>query len=89
MLPQMPARPLGIGRIRPADQTKASQSTPQVREVNLSVDVVVREMSRARSVRSHVDDRERVVGQGVDIGTRPGLGGHPGRAREDLDQRRH
>ena len=73
MREEMLARALRVRRILPADLTETSEGAAKVQKVESARSVVVREVARLRAVRADVHDREGLVGERVDLGSRPRL----------------
>ena len=66
--------PLRVSWIVPTDHVQPSEGAAEVREVEAAIGVVVREMAGLRAVGPHMDGREGLVRQSVDVSTRPRLG---------------
>ena len=73
MRPEMLARALRVRRVLPADLTEPSQGAAKVRKVESARGVVMREVARLRAVRPDVHDRKGLVGECIDLGSRPRL----------------
>ena len=81
--------PLRVCRILPVHLIEASERVPEVWEIEPAFRVVVREVTRPRPVRSHVDDGKGLVRKRVDIGTCPRSGGGHVRERQRVDHGHH
>ena len=66
--------PPRVSRIFPVDRVQPSQGAAEVREVEAAIGVVVREMAGLRAVGPHMDGREGLVRERVDVCARPRLG---------------
>jgi hypothetical protein len=73
------ARPLRVGRILPVNLAEASACAAEMRDVQPTVGVVMREVARLRAIRPDVDRGEGLVGQRREVGALPWFGADLGR----------
>lgn len=78
--------PLRVRWVFPVHLIQARQRAPEVRQVESTVGVVMRQMARSRPVRPHVYGGEGLVGQRVDVSPCPRSGRGPARERQYVDR---